>query len=143
MPFPLLGTLVAPVIELINKVIDRAIPDPAQQAAAKIELLKLQQAGEFKQLEADLQLALAQIDVNKIEAGSDGFFRSGWRPSIGWLCASGLFYSFILQTTLPWFAAVVGWNAPPLPKLEMDVLMTLLFGMLGLGAYRTYEKTRP
>jgi hypothetical protein len=143
MPLPaIVGILAAPVLDLIGKVIDRAIPDPAQRAAAQLEILKMQQAGEFKQLEADLQLALAQVDVDKIEAASDSLFKGGWRPMIGWLCGAGLFYSFVMQPTLPWVAAVVGWDAPALPSLESDVLMTLLFGMLGLGAYRTYEKTR-
>jgi len=33
-----------------------------------------------------------------------------------------------------------GWTLPP--QLEMDTLMTVLFGMLGLGAYRTVEKVK-
>ncbi|MEO2218547.1 hypothetical protein ABGV49_15915 [Chromobacterium vaccinii] len=30
-----------------------------------------------------------------------------------------------------------------LPSPELNTLMTLLFGMLGLGVYRTREKVRP
>ena len=46
---PVVGTL----IEAALKIIDKVIPDPAQKAAAQLEVLKLNQAGEFKQLEAD------------------------------------------------------------------------------------------
>ena len=49
---PLIGGL----LDAGLKVLDRVLPDPAQKAAAQLELLKLQQTGEFKVLEADLPL---------------------------------------------------------------------------------------
>ena len=33
------------------------------------------------------QLALAQIELNKVEAQSGSLFKGGWRPAVGWTCA--------------------------------------------------------
>ena len=133
---PLIGGL----IDAGLKVLDRVLPDPTQKAAAQLELLKLQQAGEFKALEADLQLALAQTEVNKVEAASADPFKSGWRPAAGWVCVLGLLYQFLAQPLLAWGSTMQGYAAPPV--LELGDLYGLLFGMLGLGAYRSFEKTK-
>ena len=133
---PLIGGL----LDAGLKVLDRVLPDPAQKAAAQLELLKLQQAGEFKVLEADLQLALAQTEVNKVEAASADPFKSGWRPAAGWVCVLGLLYQFLLQPLLAWGSVMQGYSAPPV--LELGDLYGLLFGMLGLGAYRSVERVK-
>jgi len=131
---PLIGGL----IDAGLKVLDRVLPDPAQKAAAQLELLKLQQSGEFRQLEADLQLALAQTKINEGEAASADPFKSGWRPAAGWVCVAGLAYQFLFQPLAAWSGGIHGW-APP-PVLQLGDLYGLLFGMLGLGAYRSVER---
>lgn len=133
---PIIGGL----IEAGLKVLDKVLPDPQAKAAAQLELLKLQQTGELKQLEADLQLALAQARVNEEEAKSGDPFRAGWRPAAGWVCVAGLAYQFLVQPLVAWGSSVQGWPVPPV--LELGDLYGLLFGMLGLGAYRTFEKAR-
>ncbi len=133
---PIVGTL----IEAGLKIIDKVIPDPAQKAAAQLEMLKLQQAGEFKQLEADLQLAQGQMDINKIEAASEDRFKSGWRPFIGWVCGTGFAVQFVFAPMATWVAALYG-KVVVFPEMDTATMMPLLFGMLGLGAYRTFEKT--
>ena len=133
---PIVGTL----IEAGLKIIDKVIPDPAQKAAAQLEMLKLQQAGEFKQLEADLQLAQGQMDINKIEAASEDRFKSGWRPFIGWVCGTGFAVQFVFGPMATWIAALYG-KVVVFPEMDTATMMPLLFGMLGLGAYRTFEKT--
>lgn len=129
------------LFDVLGKVFDRVFPDPQQKAQAQLELLKMQQAGEFKELDASVQLALGQMEVNKVEAASESTFKSGWRPAIGWVCAFGLLYQLLLRPLLGWAAAnYFKWSMPP--SLEMDTLGTLLFGMLGLGAFRTVEKIK-
>lgn len=125
-------------LPVIGKLLDRILPDPAVADQAKYNLLQLQQQGALAELQADLQLALGQIEVNKAEAQSPDFFRSGWRPAVGWTCTLGLAYQFLLQPVLSWLASVKSFPVPP--SLDLGTLMTLLFGMLGLGAYRTKEK---
>lgn len=123
----------------ILKIIDKVIPDPAAKAAAQLELIRLQQSGELAQLTAETELAKGQNAVNLTEAGSASFFVSGWRPFIGWVCGAGLAMQFLVGPIATWFAALAG-RALAFPALDLGTLMTLLFGMLGLGAMRTKEK---
>ena len=123
----------------IAKVIDKLIPDPQAKAQAQLDLLKLQQAGEFKELDADLALKLEQIKVNALEAQSPDFFRGGWRPFVGWVCGTGLAVQFLVAPLASWAAALYG-HAIAFPSLDMGTLMTLLGGLLGLGGLRTAEK---
>ena len=132
--------IIGGVIEAGLKILDRVLPDPTQKLAAQLELLKLQQQGEFKVLEADLQLALAQTKINEVEAASPDLFKSGWRPGAGWVCVLGLLYQFLAQPLLAWGSTMQGYPAPPV--LQLGDLYGLLFGMLGLGAYRSVERVK-
>lgn len=129
------------VADLIKSVVGRLWPDPVQQAEAQFKLAQLVQNGELADLAANTQLALGQLNVNVEEAKSESLFKSGWRPFIGWTCGGGLFYQLLARPLLGWVAEnMMHWTHPP--SLEMDTLLTILFGMLGLGAYRTVEKVK-
>jgi hypothetical protein len=132
--------VVIPIIDAAFKVLDRVLPDAKQKAEAQLKLLEMQQAGEFKLLEADLQIALAQADINKTEAADPSVFKSGWRPAVGWVCVSGLAYTFIGQPLLSWASGV--WQIPNPPPLDMGDLFTLLAGMLGLGGSERSRSSR-
>jgi hypothetical protein len=82
---------------------------------------------------------IKQIEVNIEEARSDNVFVSGWRPFIGWVCGIALSYHYLLQPLLLFIAASTG-EIIELPEFDMQSLLTVLMGMLGLGAMRTYEK---
>jgi len=83
----------------------------------------------------------AQIEVNKVEAGSTNLFVSGWRPFVGWTCGVALCYHFVLQPFLMFVLSSTG-NPMELPVFHMETLTTVLMGMLGLGGLRTYEKVK-
>lgn len=125
--------------DIAMKVIDRVIPNPEAKAAAQLELLKLTQSGDLAQLASETQLALGQLEVNKAEAASPSVLTSGWRPAVGWVCAAGLAYQFLLAPLMTWGSSLVG-KAVVAPALDMSTLLTLLLGMLGLGGMRTIEK---
>jgi hypothetical protein len=129
-------------LPLIGKVMDLVFPDPTKAAEAKLKAAELAQKGELAFLDADLKLALAQIEVNKIEAADPSLFKSGWRPATGWLCVAGLGYTFLLRPLLPWLVQLTGANVPALPPIDIGELMVLLGGLLGLGGMRTAEKLR-
>ncbi|MEW5885539.1 MAG: holin family protein [Pseudomonadota bacterium] len=129
------------LIPAVTGIIDKLIPDPQAAADAKLRAMELAQRGELAELDAQMRLALGQLEVNKTEAGAPDLFRGGWRPAVGWICAGGLGYQIIAQPLLTWAGANLwGWQPPP--TLELDTLLTLLFGMLGLGAYRSAEKIK-
>lgn len=129
------------LIPVVTTLLDKFIPDPKMASDAKLKALEMAQNGELAALDAEMKLALGQLEVNKVEAGTD-IFRGGWRPAAGWVCSSGLAYSFLVQPILPWLVTVLGFNVPPLPSIDNDTLMVLLTGMLGLGGLRTYEKLK-
>jgi len=108
--------------------------------ADPLEVARLNAAMTEAELKVTSALIQAQAQINAIEAGSGSWFKSNWRPAAGWTCVGGLAYQVVARPILqsiiniwhPEFHAVT---------LEMDTLLTILFGMLGLGAYRTYERT--
>jgi hypothetical protein len=129
------------LIPAITSIIDKVIPDEKEANAAKLRAMEMAQNGELKQLEADVELAKGQMAINQVEAAQDNF-RGGWRPAVGWVCVFGLFYQFILQPLLPWIVALLGITVPPLPTIDTESLMVLLFGILGLGGLRTMERVK-
>lgn len=133
-----------PIVEILGigmKLVDKWFPDKAEAERAKLDLLKMQQEGEFKWLETIKESDAGQVAINVEEAKSDSIFKSGWRPYIGWVCGGAFSYQMVFRPVFSWFADNL-WGWKPLPGLEMESLMTLTFGLLGLGAYRTYEKVR-
>jgi len=84
------------------------------------------------------QLLEIQTKINEIEAGHRTVFVAGWRPFIGWVCGVALAYNFVIRDLFIW--ALKPESIPP--ALQMEHLMTVLLGMLGLGGLRTYEKIK-
>jgi hypothetical protein len=115
-----------------NKVIDRLWPDPAQAAAAKLELFKLQQSGE-------LAVITGQMEINKAEAANPSVFVAGWRPFIGWVCGAACAWNWI---GLPMAKALAVYHQVPfaLSPADLSEMMPVLIGLLGLGGLRTVEK---
>ena len=118
-----------------SKVIDRVFPDPAQRAAAQLELFKLQQDGELAQMSG-------QLDINKEEAKSSNVFVSGWRPFIGWVCGTAFAINFVVGPVSVFVALAFFGKTLLFPMLDLATMMPVLLGMLGLGAYRTFEKVK-
>lgn len=132
--------MITDLISVGLKILEKVLPDPAQKAEAQYRLLQLQQTAELSQLEADLKLALAQAETNSKEAESTDPYVRRWRPTVGWVCCAGLGYQYLAQPLLTWLAPLAGLQSPP--QLDLGDLITLLFGLLGLGSLRTVEKVK-
>jgi hypothetical protein len=128
-----------PIVGIINKL----IPDKAAAAAATAQLQQLALQGQLSDELAQLtSITSAQSDVDKVEAASANLFVAGWRPAIGWVCAAAFSFEFILRPIIEWAFIVSGHTLPvKLPRLD-DALTQLTYGMLGMGALRTYEKVK-
>ena len=114
-----LSALIGPV----SAILDKVIPDKDLREKLSHEIATM----------ADKQMS-AQIEVNKVEAAHKSLFVAGWRPAIGWICGFALLYSTIISPILGiWFTV---------PVVDTSLLTTVLMGMLGLGAMRTFEKTK-
>lgn len=125
----MLQALIGPVTGLLDKFIEDK--DQKARLAHDIATMAEKQAHE---------IAMSQIEVNKIEAQSSSLFKSGWRPFLGWVCAAAFAYHFIVQPLVIFGIALGGFAPIDLPEFDMGSLMTVLMGMLGLGGLRTYEK---
>ena len=133
--------MLPPFIPLINTILDKIFPNSDKANEAKVKVLELSQRGELADIDARLKIMLAQADINKAEAASSNRYASSWRPTIGYICAVGIAYNFIIYPFLVWGAAIY---APymEVPKLANDNLMELVVGMLGLAGFRTFEKVK-
>ena len=133
--------LLSGLFDLGKGLIDRVLPDPAAKAAAQLELLKMQQAGDLAQLAADTDLAKLQIQTNMAEAAGN-WFTAGWRPFIGWICGVSLCYVAILEPVARFVAQVWFAYTGAFPTIDTQLTMQVLLGMLGLGAMRSAEKIK-
>jgi hypothetical protein len=125
--------LLGPLFELGKGIIDRIFPDPAQKAAAELELMKMTQDGDLKQI-------MGQLEINAREAQHASVFVAGWRPFFGWAGGAGFVYATLLQPVLAWVGAVKGWPAPP--EVNIDLLWVVVTGLLGLGTLRSVDKAK-
>ena len=119
------------VFGFLNTLVTRTIPDPTLKEQLRREL-------ELAQLAADTDLAKAQAAINQTEAANPNLFVSGWRPFVGWVCGLGLAYAFLIKPIAS--PLVQKWSGVPMEALDVGTLLTLLFGMLGIGGMRTVEK---
>lgn len=123
-----------PLLEpLIGRIID-LIPDPAAREKAKAEAM----AALMTQL---LQADATQAATNTEEAKNQSVFVAGWRPFIGWVCGVALAYQFVLLPLGMFVSFAVGHPIPKPPALD-DTLWQLMFGMLGMGALRSFDKAK-
>ncbi|WP_017223783.1 3TM-type holin [Moritella dasanensis] len=118
----LFGGAAAQPIDALGSAVDKIFTNDEERMQAQAVLDKIAQ-----------QPAILQTEINKLEAQHRSLFVAGWRPAIGWVCAIGLAFPFILNPLIEW-AGGTG------PKIPMDQLMELVVALLGLGTLRTFEK---
>ena len=117
-----------PLIVAGLRIIDKIIPDPEAKAEATRKLLEIQQAGELAEVEAAMNVVVA-------EAKSEHALTSQWRPITMLVFTAIVANNYIIA---PYLMAMFGWNV----MLEMpDQLWNLL--SIGIGGYvvgRSSEK---
>ncbi len=120
----LIGGAAASPIEAIGKVVTGVWGDKGEKMTHAEVMAKLAQ-----------QPAMAQVELNKVEASHRSMFVAGWRPFLGWICGLGLANAFLLNP-------FIGWLSPDatVPDVPTEIMMELVVAMLGLAGLRTYEK---
>jgi hypothetical protein len=129
------------LFSVLGNLLDRILPDPKASAEAKLKVMEMAQAGELAQLDAEVKLATGQIEVNKVEAASEGAFTRNWRPFVGWTCGVALAFKFIGGPSAVVLMAMLG-HPITLPEFDFSEMSTILIGMLGLGTLRSVEKIK-
>ncbi len=116
--------MLAALLPALMGLVGKLIPDPAQRAAAQVELMRLQQAGELAELNAAVSIIVAEASGN--------WLQRSWRPLM------------MLTFTALIVARWLGWTAPGLLPAEYEHLWSIV--QLGIGGYvigRSVEKVTP
>ena len=116
----LVGGGLTETVKGVADVVDKFVETPDEKAAFQTVMAKMAQ-----------QPGLAQVELNKIGAAHRSIFVAGWRPAVGWVCAIGLAFAFLVNPILQWTVGEAG------PELPLDIMMELVIGMLGLAVLRT------
>jgi hypothetical protein len=83
------------IFNVVNSVIDKIFPDKTQAEQAKLKVLEMQQAGEFKQIEADLEREkIAMQDVASARARESDMAKAGQRDYTPTILALSLTVGF-------------------------------------------------
>ena len=127
----MIESLIAPVTGLLDKFVEDK--DQKNKLAHELATMADRHAQE---------LAKGQLEINKAEASHRSIFVAGWRPFLGLILASAMGWHFIFAPVTIFVCAYLGVDIPELPVFDMDSLMTVLLGMLGLGGLRTAEKIK-
>ena len=126
----LIGTLAGPVAGILDKFIE----DKDKKAALAHEIATMAEKHAH-------EVVKAQLEINKAEAQHPSLFVSGWRPAVGWVCVLGMAGNFITIPFTNMVLELLEYDVA-IPLIDMETLLPVLLGMLGLGAMRTVEKVR-
>ncbi len=126
---PVLIPVIGEIIGTISRVADDLITTDEERGKMALDAY-----------EAETKRLSSQAEINKEEAKSSSKFVAGARPFIMWVCGFAFAYATILEPVLRFVSAVwFGYNGA-FPVIDTDLTMQVLFGILGLGLYRTAEK---
>ena len=93
----------------------------------------------LKAQEIESNLVKMQADINLQEAKGSPFQRNA-RPFITWTCGLSLLYAFLFRPIF--YDLFLQYFHFRLNPIDEGALMNLVVAILGLGAYRTYEKVK-
>ena len=134
---PIFSSLSGGLLELGTSLIDRLIPDPEEKAKAKLDLLKMQQEGEFRGLETRMGAILA-------EAESSDPWTSRARPAFLYVVYAFLLFALpmgILSVFAPEAPVQIAAGASAWLEAIPEQLYTLFaVGYLGYAGARTVDK---
>ena len=99
------------------------------QFAAETDRMKVLRADRAAQQEANIQ-----------QARHSSLFVAGARPALIWVGALGMGYHFLLHPLIGPF--VTEFTGVELGGLDWEALSVLLVQLLGLSAYRSWEKSK-
>jgi len=130
----MIQALIPQLLPILGGVVDKVIPDKAQQSVAKLELEKAL-------VDNANSINIETIKTNQAEAQHRSVWVAGWRPAIGWSCSAGIAWLFIGHPVASWAAVMMGATVE-LPSIPTDILLELTFAMLGMAGLRTFEKLK-
>lgn len=122
------------VVRAVGDSLDKLFTSDDERNEKRLEIVKAERDFSLAALQIIGKSDEKQADVNIEEIRSGSVFMAGWRPAIGWIGVVALAYQFVVYPFLLWFAK----DAPP--ALDATTLFTMVTGMLGVGAMRSFDK---
>lgn len=116
------------LLPAIFSIVDKLIPDKEAQSKAKVELLKLSQDGDLKELEA-------AVSIVNAEAKSEHWVVAAWRPITMLVFVAIIANNYLLYPYLSLF-----WTNAPILELPQDLWGLLKIGLGGYVVGRSVEK---
>jgi hypothetical protein len=95
---------------------------------------------DIDEYKAETERLTAQTDINKEEAKSSSLWVSGARPFIMWVCGVAFAYATVFEPVLRFASKVWFGYAGDFPVIDTNLTMQVLFGILGLGVMRSFDK---
>jgi hypothetical protein len=126
----MLQALIGPISSLLEK----AIPDSDLRRKLTHEIATMAEKNAHEQIKA-------QLEINNTEAKHNSLFVSGWRPAVGWTCCLGMAANFLLIPITNFVLALASSDIT-IPLIELETMLPVLLGMLGLGGMRSFEKSK-
>lgn len=126
--------IIGDIIKEVGGLVSEFIPDADKRAELQFKFAELADRTASRLHDE----AMAQVEVNKVEAAHSSIFVAGWRPFLGWVSGFGLAWTFVLAPMVEWISRLCGWQGK-MPELDTSQLMTLVLALLGLGTMRTIE----
>lgn len=132
-----------PLLGLGKSLIEAIFPNKTDRLKAEAGLAKIHKSGVLAQIVADSEMSKGQMAVNAVEAAARSLWVAGWRPGVGWACAAGFAYTYVLQPFLVFVLTVMGNPyVHDIPQVDMSVMMPVMMGMLGLAGMRSWDKQK-
>lgn len=126
-----------------QSLIEKFVQDPNEKARRLQRVQEMQHEQNLASLNSEVQLLLAQAEVNKNAAQHKSVFVAGARPAIIWMGAFGIAYQFIVYPLLCWLWVAFGGNmADAPPVLNGEALTALVTALLGVGTMRSFDKMK-
>ena len=122
------------ILEIGGGIIDRFVPNAEENRKAQAQFKTTIISNEH-------EIQKAQIEVNNTSAKHSSVFVAGARPFILWVCGFALAYACMLRPLI-FDIAMLSGSSFYMPELDDELLSTALFGLLGLGSLRTFEKSK-
>lgn len=132
------------IVGAVGQIVDDVWTSDEERLKADLQAMQIG----LDAAKVDADLIKGQQDINREEAKHSSIFVAGWRPSLGWCGVAAIAYQYVLYPLLTWAWAWMqaqrwvpdGMRPPPL--LDIEALMVLMTGILGLASARTFEKVR-
>lgn len=114
---------IAAFIPIIGKVLDRVLPDKGAKDAAMLKMLELEQAGNFKDIQADLAQEAERTKRHSADMASDSWLSKNIRPFV-LLGLSAIYMLIVVSDSID----TLKFNVPEAHQGTLNSMLLSVYG---------------